>query len=53
VILVVVRLVKRFVTGKFWEDYLMTVGVNIGVKRLSIGAEPVSLVIWDLWESSF
>jgi small GTP-binding protein len=26
----------------------MTIGVNFEVKRLSVGGEPVSLVIWDL-----
>lgn len=41
-------LVRRFVTGKFSDDYLTTVGVKIDQKTVIIEGEEVLLLIWDI-----
>src|SRR5271165_2651422 len=41
-------LVKRFVDSIFSDKYLTTVGVKIDKKQLRVGAEDVTLMLWDL-----
>ena len=41
-------LVRRYVDGKFSEDYLTTIGVRISRKRVEVDGEPVGLVVWDV-----
>ena len=47
-------LVRRFVEGRFSEEYLTTIGVAISRRVVEAGpggealAEPVTLVVWDL-----
>ena len=40
-------LIQRFVTGRFNESTLMTIGVDIATKQLKIEDWDVSLQIWD------
>lgn len=41
-------LLRRFVDEAFNEDYLVTVGVHVKKKEVSINGEAVSLIIWDI-----
>jgi small GTP-binding protein len=41
-------LVRRFVESAFSEAYLATVGVKVDRKRLDVGGQRVSLMLWDL-----
>jgi small GTP-binding protein len=41
-------LVRRYVQSIFSDAYLTTVGVKIEKKVLTVGAEPVSLILWDI-----
>ena len=41
-------LVRRFVESIFSEAYLTTVGVKIDKKTVTVGSEPVTLVLWDI-----
>ena len=42
-------LVARFVQGIFSDKYHTTVGVKIDKKVVSIGAQTLSLILWDLY----
>jgi len=41
-------LVRRYVESMFSDAYLTTVGVKIDKKVLTVGADPVTLVLWDV-----
>lgn len=41
-------LIRRFVDSAFSEDYLVTVGVHVKKKEVSIDGEKVTLIIWDI-----
>ncbi|MGH9159348.1 MAG: Rab family GTPase [Vicinamibacteraceae bacterium] len=41
-------LIRRYVTSIFSDDYLTTVGVKIDKKTLTVGTDPVTLVLWDV-----
>jgi small GTP-binding protein len=41
-------LVRRFVESIFSDTYLTTVGVKIDKKIVTVGAEAVTLVLWDI-----
>jgi small GTP-binding protein len=41
-------LVRRYVQSIFSDAYLTTVGVKIDKKTLNVGAEPVTLILWDI-----
>lgn len=41
-------LAARFVRSMFTEKYLTTVGVKIDKKIVTVGPQPVTLVLWDL-----
>lgn len=41
-------LVRRYVESIFSDTYLTTVGVKIDKKTLSVGTEPITLVLWDV-----
>ena len=41
-------LVRRFVTGRFDEKYLSTIGVNISRKQLTRKTYELNLMLWDL-----
>jgi small GTP-binding protein len=41
-------LVKQFVHSIFDDRYLSTLGVKISKKDVSVGDQPMSLVLWDL-----
>jgi small GTP-binding protein len=41
-------LVRRFVDSIFDERYLTTIGVKIDRKDVTVGSEPVTLMLWDL-----
>jgi len=41
-------LVRRFVDSMFDERYLTTIGVKIDRKDVTVGSEPVTLMLWDL-----
>lgn len=41
-------LVRRFVHSAFSDRYLTTVGVKIDKKALSVGAQELSMILWDL-----
>lgn len=41
-------LVSRFIRNTFSERYMTTVGVKVDSKEVSVGADPVKLVIWDI-----
>ena len=41
-------LIRRYVESIFSDTYLTTVGVKIDKKTLTVGAEPVTLVLWDV-----
>ena len=41
-------LVRRYVESIFSDAYLTTVGVKVDKKTVTVGAEPVTLVLWDI-----
>lgn len=41
-------LVRRFVASLFDEKYLTTIGVKVDKKAVRVGAEDVTLMIWDV-----
>ena len=41
-------LVRRYVESIFSDTYLTTVGVKIDKKTLTVGAEPITLILWDI-----
>ena len=41
-------LLRRFVDEAFSEDYLVTVGVHVKKKEVTIGDVKVSLILWDI-----
>jgi small GTP-binding protein len=41
-------LVRRYVDSIFSDAYLTTVGVKIDKKVLTLGAEPLALILWDI-----
>jgi len=41
-------LVKRYVQSIFSDTYLTTVGVKIDKKIVTVGTEPVTLLLWDI-----
>ncbi|MCW5519026.1 GTP-binding protein [Aureitalea sp. L0-47] len=41
-------LVRRYVDSAFNEDYLVTVGVHVKKKEVTIDEEIVTLIIWDI-----
>jgi hypothetical protein len=41
-------LVRRYVDSMFDERYLTTIGVKIDRKDVTVGSEPVTLMLWDL-----
>ena len=41
-------LVRRFVESTFSESYLATVGVKVDRKRVEVGGQRLSLMLWDL-----
>jgi small GTP-binding protein len=41
-------LVRRFVDTIFSDAYLTTVGVKIDKKMLTVGTEPLALILWDI-----
>ncbi|HSV58445.1 MAG TPA: Rab family GTPase [Variovorax sp.] len=41
-------LVRRFVDSIFSDTYLTTVGVKIDKKMLTVGSEPMALILWDI-----
>jgi small GTP-binding protein len=41
-------LIRRFVESIFSEAYLTTVGVKIDKKTVTVGAEPLTLILWDI-----
>ena len=41
-------LVRRFVDSIFDERYLTTIGVKIDRKDVTVGSEPITLMLWDL-----
>jgi small GTP-binding protein len=42
-------LVSRFVSSLFSEKYLSTVGVKIDKKVMTVGGQPLTLVLWDIY----
>jgi small GTP-binding protein len=41
-------LIRRFVESIFSEAYLTTVGVKVDKKTLTVGSEPLTLILWDI-----
>src|SRR5262245_45458219 len=41
-------LIRRYVQSIFSDEYLTTVGVKIDKKTLTVGNDPVTLVLWDI-----
>lgn len=41
-------LVRRYVESIFSDTYLTTVGVKIDKKNLTVGTQPVTLILWDI-----
>lgn len=41
-------MIRRFVQNIFSDDYLVTIGVHILKKTITVGTENVVLVIWDI-----
>jgi hypothetical protein len=41
-------LVRQFVHAKFADKYLSTVGVKVDRKEVTVGAEQVNLLLWDI-----
>jgi len=41
-------LVRRYVESIFSDAYLTTVGVKIDKKTLTVGAETVTIILWDI-----
>jgi small GTP-binding protein len=41
-------LIRRYVESIFSETYLTTVGVKIDKKTLTVGVEPITLILWDI-----
>lgn len=47
-------LIRRYVHSLFSDSYLTTVGVKIDKKVLTVGSNPLSLMLWDIaGEDSF
>jgi small GTP-binding protein len=42
-------LVSRFVSSIFSDKYLTTVGVKVDKKAVTIGEDPVTLMLWDIY----
>jgi small GTP-binding protein len=42
-------LVSRFVTSLFSDKYLTTVGVKIDKKSVQVGADEMTLMLWDIY----
>jgi small GTP-binding protein len=42
-------LVSRFVSSIFSDKYMTTIGVKVDRKTVTIGEEPVTLVLWDIY----
>jgi Ras-related protein Rab-7A len=40
-------LVNRYVSGRYKEDYKMTIGVDFYIKNLEMGSNRIQLQIWD------
>ncbi|MGQ9721799.1 MAG: GTP-binding protein [Candidatus Jordarchaeum sp.] len=38
---------RRFATGKFSEDYISTIGVNLFSKTITVNGKKVKLLLWD------
>jgi len=41
-------LLRRFVDEAFSEDYLVTVGVHVKKKDVTVNGQEISLIIWDI-----
>ena len=41
-------LIRRFVQNEFSDDYLVTIGVHILKKTVSINNEETTIIIWDI-----
>ena len=41
-------LIRRFVESIFSDAYLTTVGVKVDKKTLTVGTEPLTLILWDI-----
>lgn len=41
-------LLRRFVESEFSEDYLVTVGVHVKKKVVTIDEDEITLIIWDI-----
>lgn len=41
-------LIRRYVDSAFSEDYLVTLGVQVKKKEVSVAGKSVNLIIWDL-----
>ncbi|MBX2828167.1 MAG: GTP-binding protein [Flavobacteriaceae bacterium] len=41
-------LLRRYVDDAFSEDYLVTVGVHVKKKDISLDGESITLIIWDI-----
>lgn len=41
-------LVRRFVASMFDEKYLTTIGVKVDKKAVRVGAQDVTLMVWDI-----
>lgn len=41
-------LVRRYVHSLFVDTYLTTIGVKIDKKTVTVGDQPVSLILWDI-----
>jgi small GTP-binding protein len=41
-------LIRRFVESIFSDVYLTTVGVKVDKKTLTVGAGPLTLILWDI-----
>ena len=42
-------LVSRFVSSIFSDKYLTSVGVKVDKKTVTVGEDPVTLVLWDIY----
>ena len=42
-------LVSRFVSSIFSDKYMTSVGVKVDKKTVTVGEEPVTLVLWDIY----
>jgi small GTP-binding protein len=41
-------LIRRYVESIFSDTYLTTVGVKISKKTITVGADPLTLILWDV-----